>query len=109
MKKRLKLLGIKLDLRLTSAWIAIVRELLSEIAALATALITLTPSIKPRYESSIAEFTQISVGDKVKWLAAPAFVESWGALEVLKICGEMADLELVERLVPLAELALAQA
>jgi hypothetical protein len=99
MKRRLKLLGIKLDLRLTSAWIAIVRELLSEIAALAT------PSIKPE-EFSPASEAKIAVGARVWWVKAPAFIESWGALEVLKISGEMVDLELVERLVPLAELTL---
>jgi hypothetical protein len=79
MKRRLKLLGISLDLRLTSAWIAIVRELLSEIAALAT-VITLrpatgrnpasTPNIEPRYDSSQAEFAQIEVGDRTLGSAA---------------------------------------
>lgn len=94
MKRRLKLLGIKLDLRLTTAWIAIERELFEEIAALAIECVTRAKIVK---------------GDRVWWKNAPAFVESWGALEVLKICGEMADLELLEPLVPLDELELAVA
>jgi hypothetical protein len=99
MKKRLKLLGVKLDLRLTSAWIAIVKELVSEIAALAN----VTASKEANQKA------QIEVGSKVWWVNAPAFVESWGALLVLKISGEMAQLELLQRLIPLNELALSPA
>lgn len=92
MKRRLKLLGIKLDLRLTSAWIAIERELFEEITALAIKSITQS---------------KITKGSRVWWKNAPAFVESWGALEVLKVEGDLVDLELLERLVPLDELTLA--
>jgi hypothetical protein len=102
-KRKLKLLGVKLDLRLTTAWIAIEKELSEEIAALAMFPLGETST----REGENARSSNIKVGERVFWKNAPAFVESWGALEVLAIKEEMAELELLKRAIPLSELALA--
>jgi hypothetical protein len=99
MKRRLKILGVKLDLRLTSAWRAIVKELISEIAAFSSA----TASNEQCKEA------QIKVGSRVWWVNAPAFVELWGALLMFSISGEMAELELLEKPIALNELELSPA
>jgi hypothetical protein len=102
-KRKLKLLGIKLDLRLTTAWIAIEKELSEEIAALAMFPLEETSNRARELDRS----SNIKVGERVFWKNAPAFVELWGALEVLAISGEIAKLELLERAIPLSELILA--
>jgi hypothetical protein len=102
-KRKLKLLGVKLDLRLTTAWIAIEKELSEEIAALAIFPLEETSNRARELDRS----SSIKVGERVFWKNAPAFVELWGALEVLAISGEIAELELLERAIPLSELILA--
>jgi hypothetical protein len=101
MKRRLKILGVKLDLRLTSAWIAIVWELQNDLLALAEKRLDIEDFSEEK------KACPIKVGDRVFWKNAPAYIESWGALQVLAIRGDLADLELIERLVPLSELAIA--
>lgn len=98
MKRRLKLLGINLDLRLTSAWIAIAWELQERINAIAIVAKQLLEA-----ESQ----PTIQVGDRVVWNNAPIYLEQWFPLRVLSIVKEVVQLELWDSPVPVAELEVA--
>jgi hypothetical protein len=94
-KKYLKVLGIKLDLRLTAAWKAIVRELESQIKA-AKAIV------------DALQTAHIKVGDRVIW----DYPMGWGYIEVhfplivMKVEGDMAYLDILDRPVPVSQLQL---
>lgn len=94
-KKYLKVLGIKLDLRLTAAWKAIVRELESQIKA-AKAII------------DALQTPQIKVGDRVIWdyPTGWGYIEKWFPLVVTKIIGNEAYLDMLNRPVSVSELEL---
>lgn len=81
-KKYLKQLGTVLDLRMTSAWIAINSEL-------ATAII----GLKEAATYTVSEVL-FSPGDRVIWDNAPAYIHScWGWLPIWKIENGLAWLE----------------
>ena len=81
-KKYLQALGIKLDLRLTAAWVAIVFELRNRIK-----------DIKKKLE--VVEQLQLKPGDRVIWDKAPAYIYScWGGwMAIWKIENGLALLE----------------
>lgn len=89
-KKYLKILGKKLDLRLTSAWIAIIKELANLIADLVS-ILTTTPSL----------------GDRVRWTGyqpMQAYITQWEPFQIVSINQGMAKLDLLSFLVSLEEL-----
>ena len=94
-KKYLKVLGIKLDLRLTAAWKAIVRELESQIKA-AKAIV------------DALQRPQIKVGDRVIWdyPTGWGYIEKWFPLVVTKVNGNEAYLDILDRPVSVSELEL---
>ena len=94
-KKYLKVLGIKLDLRLTAAWKAIVRELESQIKA-AKAIV------------DALQRPQIKVGDRVIWdyPTGWGYIEKWFPLVVTKVNGNEAYLDMLDRPVSVSELEL---
>ena len=81
-KKYLQALGIKLDLRLTAAWVAIVFELRNRIKAVKEKLVDVQ---EPQFKK----------GDRVLWDDAPAYIHScWGGwMAVWKIENGLAWLE----------------
>jgi len=97
-KKYLKVVGIKLDLRLTAAWKAIVRELENEIVAAKAIVDALEP---PQ--------TTIKVGSKVEWTGytpRQSYIAQWFPLQVVAIAQNMVQLELLSFPVPVSELVL---
>lgn len=97
-KKYLQALGIKLDLRLTAAWVAIVFELRNRIKAERA---TKHPggslqdcSRKVKEELDVLSTSQFKQGDRVIWDNAPAYIHScWGWLPIWKIENGLAWLE----------------
>lgn len=90
-KKYLKILGKKLDLRLTSAWIAINKELADLIAD----LILSTPIPTP------------GLGDRVRWTGyqpMQAYITQWEPFQIVSINQGRAKLDLLAFSVPLEEL-----
>lgn len=87
-KKYLKVLGKKLDLRLTSAWIAVNLEFADAI-------------------KSLKEEAKWSVGDHVEWIGykpMQAYICQWFPLSIVAIKNGKALLELWSEPVPLDEL-----
>ena len=85
----LKKLSLRLSLRMTSAWVAIWKELGDRIkSAKQTYEISSRPTIPP-------ELTQFKKGDRVIWDNAPAYIHScWnGWLAIWKITDGLAWLE----------------
>ena len=81
-KKYLKQLGTVLDLRMTSAWIAINSELATAIIGLKEAATYIVPSVL------------FSPNDRVIWDNAPAYIHScWGWLPICQIENGLAWLE----------------
>ncbi len=97
-KKYLQALGIKLDLRLTAAWVAIVFELRNRIKAeRATkhpggSLQDCSREVKEKLVD--VQEPQFKKGDRVIWDNAPAYIHScWGWLPIWKIENGLAWLE----------------
>jgi hypothetical protein len=98
----LKKLKVRLSLRMTSAWVAIWKELAPSIKSAKQTETNLAPMSAPT--------TKIKVGDKVEWTgytAMQSYICQWFPLEVLSIDGDMAYLELISFPVPVAEIVLA--
>lgn len=92
-KKYLQLLGKKLDLRLTSAWLAIVRELASLVNNLRSQATTL-----------------FKVGDRVQFVEYKpnqAYLQQWEPFSVIAIANGIARLDLLAFPVPINELKIA--
>ena len=103
-KQCLQALKIKLDLRYSCSWIAIARQLCNAIAS-----VRLTLKISDRKPKK-PPLPEIKVGDRVRWdYQEPmlCYLEQWFPLEVLSIVNGEAQLELLSRLVPVSQLALA--
>lgn len=98
----LKKLKVRLSLRMTSAWVAIWKELGDRIR-----------SIKQSETSILSMSTSapiFKVGDKVEWTGytpLQSYICQWFPLEVLSIDGGMVHLELMEFSVPISEVVLA--
>lgn len=96
MKKYLQASGIKLDLRLTAAWVAIVFELRDRIKA-----------VKEEFE--LRSQPPFKSGDRVIW----DYPMGWGYIEVhfplvvTKVVGDIAYLDLLAIPVPVRELSIA--
>jgi len=92
-KKYLQLLGKKLDLRLTSAWLAIVRELATLVNNLRTQATTL-----------------FKVGDRVRFIEykpTQAYLQQWEPFSVVAIVNGTAKLDLLAFPVSINELKIA--
>ena len=94
-KRYLKFLKTRLDLRLTAAWQALVFELRNRILA-----------IKEILDSQDQAGPSFKVGDSVFWKNAPLYLHCWwGPLKIMSIANEKAQLELWDgKPVPLREL-----
>lgn len=97
-KKFLKLLGVKLDLRLTAAWDAVVFELRKSILGIIET--HLTP---------VVDVPCIGVGAKVNWDYPMGWghCDRWQPFTVQSIVGDMVQLDILDRLVPLSSVSLA--
>lgn len=94
-KKYLAVLGLNLDLRYTSSWVALYLDLKPQMTAAKAIVEALEePPVKSKFK----------VGDPVIWNNAPVYLEAWGALKIEAIASDMAQLELWNRPVPLEEL-----
>ncbi len=103
-KQCLKALKVKFDLRYTCSWVSIARQLCDAIASVRRS-INLT-----KREDKKPPLPEIKVGDRVRWdYQEPmlCYLEQWFPLEVLSIVNGEAQLELLSRLVPVSQLALA--
>lgn len=91
-KAYLKRLGIKLDLRLTAAWDAVVFELRAAMLALIA-----------------SDGTRLKPGDRVIWdyPVGWGYFEQWFPLTVREVCGDMVYLDYKEAAVPISTLTLA--
>jgi len=94
-KQYLKVLGVKLDLRLTSAWLAVVYELHNEIVAAKAIVDALQP------------VPTIKVGDRVNIIDCPANLYFLAPFVVDSIEKGMAQLEYVATQFALSQLELA--
>lgn len=97
-KKYLKVLGKKLDLRLTSAWIAVNKEFAEEIKQLTGRM----PDLK------LADM--FSVGDRVtfkEYSARTAYLASWSPFVITELKGGEAFLDIVSFPVALSQLVAA--
>lgn len=98
----LKKLKVGLNLRMTSAWIAIWKELAPNIKSI--------KQTETNVAAMSAPTTNIKVGDKVEWTGytpMQSYICQWFPLEVLSIDGDMAHLELMSFSVPVSEIVLA--
>lgn len=105
-KRCLKALKLKIDLRYTCSWGAIAKELHSAIAAVKR-IIDLTEG-----KDNKPPLPEIKVGDRVRWnYQEPmlCYLEQWFPVEVLLIVNGEAQLELFSRLVPVSQLTLVTA
>ena len=103
-KQCLLALKIKLDLRYTCSWVTVARQLCDRVAEVRRSIdLTERGDKKP-------PLPEIKVGDRVRWdYQEPmlCYLEQWFPLEVLSIVNGEAQLELLSRLVPVSQLALA--
>lgn len=98
----LKKLKVRLSLRMTSAWIAIWKELGDRIKSV--------KQTETNIFSMSAPTPKIKVGDKAEWTGytpLQSYICQWFPLEVLSIDGDMVHLELMEFSVPISEVVLA--
>lgn len=117
----LKKMGIKLDLRLTSAWVAVWKELSVHIKLLRVSHTDQEPS-PPRLLQRRAKDTfghrqhgqtltgytdplSIKVGDRIIWDYPPkmSYIEQWFPLKVFSIEGDQVQLELLSFKVKLTD------
>lgn len=110
-KKLLLAIRVKLDLRLTSAWDAIVYELRHELLAARAighellAARAIVSALHPIETDSVK--SNIKVGDRVNWhYKEPVlcYVEQWMPFTVMSISNGWVQLEMVSRLVRVEEL-----
>ena len=88
---------------MTSAWVAIWKELAPRIKSLKQTESNIVPMSAPTLE--------FKVGDKVEWTGytpMQSYICQWFPLEVLSIDGDMAYLELISFPVPVSEVVLAR-
>ena len=99
----LKKLKVRLSLRMTSAWVAIWKELAPSIKSVKQTETTIVPMS--------ATESNFKVGDKVEWTgytAMQSYICQYFPLEVLSIDGDMVHLELMSSPVPVSEVVLAR-
>lgn len=100
-KKYLKVLGWKIDLRLTISWVTLVYELKHHVDAAKTIVDTQQPTVVK------TDNHQFKVGDKVLWASCLSSLECMSPFTVRAVEKDCAYLDWVGTPVPLSELSIA--